>query len=173
MKKNVCFGTWMFALLLVTASAYATDMRPLSCEGGQKTKVEVPSKISGQAFDVRCDSSVPGQITFIYNLPGSKRGLSVSIVKTKLMKSASMVNIFAELTIESTVVNAKKTNITKLPQPNAVGKKSNNILVSVFASDNSIVEIHDERPDSSEETLVAFSSAFAQQLGPIISSWKR
>ena len=173
MKKNLCFGTWMFALLLVTASAYATDMRPLSCEGGQKTKVEVPLKISGQAFDVRCDSRNPGQITLIYNLPGSKYGLTVSIIQTKQMKSGFMVDLFAEQTINDTVVNAKKTNITKLPQPNAVGKNSNNILVSVFASDNSIVEIHDERPDSSEGTLVAFSSAFAQQLGPIISSWKR
>jgi len=163
----------MFALLLVTASAYGTDLRSLTCDGGQKTKVEIPSKISGQAFDVRCDSSHPGQITFIFNLPGTKRGLTVSIIKTKQMKSAFMVDIFAEQTINETVVNAKKANITKLPQPNAVGKNSNNILVSVFASDNSIVEIYDERPDPSEGTLVAFSSAFAQQLGPIISSWER
>ena len=166
MKENQYIGTCMLALLLVTVSAYATDMQPLICDEGQTTKVAAPSKISGQAFDLSCTSSNPGEITFIYNVPGSQRGLTVSIVN-----AGFMANIIVEQMINDSVVNAKKTNIKKLPQPNAVGKNANNILKSVFVADKAIVEIHDERLNSSEETLVAFSSDFAKQVGAIISSW--
>ena len=172
MKKSLYFEWSMLAFFLLAASAYATDMRLLTCDGSQKIKVEVPSKISGQEFEIRCDSRHPDSISFIYTPPGSENGLVISIVKTKQMKTSFMVNIMAEQTIEDTVVNAKKTNIMELPRPNAVGKDSNNRLVSVFAADNSIVEIHDGRQDSSEEALVAFASGFAELVGPIISSWK-
>jgi len=171
--KNVsCFEISVLALLLPTGSVHATDMQLITCAGGQKIEVEAPSKISGQAFDVRCDSDQPGQITFIYNLSGSENGLIVSIIKTEQMKTSFMANMLAEMTIEDTVVGARKSNITEVPQPNAVGKDSNNGLVIVFVAENSIIEIYEGRQSSSEAALIDFATGFAESVGSIISSWK-
>ena len=170
MEKHLVLVSLVY--LLVVVNAHAIDMRPLDCKGGQKVKVEAPTNLSGQSFDVRCDSRHPDSISFIYTPADSKESVVVSILKTDQMKNSFLMKMLAERTIKDIVTKATESNTAKLPRPNAVGKDSNNRLVGVFSSNNSIIEIHDGRKGSSEKELVAFAKGFAEAVGPIVSSWK-